>query len=546
MLHFSRPEGLILLVLIPLLIFAYVYVVQWKKRAIRRIGDEKLVKLQIAQYSPARFRFKFILILLATTLCVFAITGLVAPDPSQKLIKSGKDIVVALDVSKSMLASDVQPDRLERAKQVVTKVINTFPDDRIGLVVFAGRAYLQMPLTIDHDAAKMFLSSASPDNIPVQGTALSKALEMSYASFDMKSKSYKTVLLISDGEDHEPDAVKTAANLAKEGIMINTVGIGSPAGAPIPDPETGQYKTDVQGRMVISKLNEQTLSEIAAAAHGVYKLYNNTDDVVSAIKKQLDTISDIPVITESSYLSFKQYYWYFLLGAFVLLVAEAFVSEKIKLRKPAMAVVFFMLIGYVPSYGQSANKIITEGNKAFREERFNDAEKEYLEALEKQGKNSDVAHFNLGNTYFRKNEADKAVAAYDKTIEETHRTDIKQQAYYNKGVAYQQAQKIQESITAYKNALLLDPNDEAARQNLQRLLKQQKQQQQESEKKKEDKKEQKQKPQDQKKPQAKNPAKITREEAENKLKALLENEKALQEKMKKVSKSASLTPEKDW
>ena len=152
--------------------------------------------------------------------------------------------MIALDVSKSMLAQDIKPSRLERAKQVILKIINNSPDDRVGLVIFAGRAYLQMPLTIDHEAAKMYLSAVSPDDIPTQGTVISDALKMSYAAFNPKDKTFKSVLLISDGEDHDDEALKAAKDLGKQGIMINTIGVGSPEGAPIMNPETGQYKTD--------------------------------------------------------------------------------------------------------------------------------------------------------------------------------------------------------------------------------------------------------------------------------------------------------------
>ena len=325
--------------------------------------------------------------------------------------------------------------------------------------------------------------------------------------------------------------------------MINTVGIGSPTGSTVPDPLTGQPKTDLQGHTVISKLNEQTLSEIAATAHGTYRFYTNTDDVVNAIKAQMDKIEEMPVFTESAYLSFRQYYWYFLLGAFVLLIAEAMISERKKIRKPVIATLLLLSLCSTRSYGQSVNRMITDGNKAFKESRFEDAEKEYEAAMARQKKNSDVAGFNLGNSFYRRNQSDKAVAAYDKVIKTTKRPDIRQQAYYNKGVAYQQAQKVQESILAYKNALLLNPGDEAARQNLQRLLKQQPPQKQ-PEKKKEEKQNKNQKKQEQ--PLTQKPAKISQKEAEDKLKALLENEKALQEKMRKVAPISSSRPEKDW
>ena len=262
MLHFQYIEYLFAFAGIPLIILLYLIVIRWKKRASKKIGDAALIKQLTVNYSSNKFILKFILFSTAFALCVVAVAGLVIPDGTQKVNRKGIDIMFALDVSKSMLAQDIKPDRLERAKQVIAKIINNSPDDRIGLVVFAGRAYLQMPLTIDHAAAKMYLSSASPDDIPTQGTVISQALKMSGAAFNPKDKTYKAIILLSDGEDHDKDALKIVKQLAGDGIIINTIGIGSAQGAPITDPETNSYKTDENGNMVISKLNEQELSNI--------------------------------------------------------------------------------------------------------------------------------------------------------------------------------------------------------------------------------------------------------------------------------------------
>ena len=190
------------------------------------------------------------------------------PGETNKTNRKGIDIAIALDVSKSMLAADLAPNRLERAKQFIGKLMNEMPNDRIALVLFAGKAYLQMPLTVDHGAAQMFVSSASPDAVPQQGTVISDALKMSANVFNNAEKRFKAVILISDGEDHDEDAVKTAKELAEQGVMINTVGIGSPEGANIIDPATGEKKKDEAGNTVISKLNEEELKQIAKQPTG--------------------------------------------------------------------------------------------------------------------------------------------------------------------------------------------------------------------------------------------------------------------------------------
>jgi len=300
MLHFQYIEYLIVLAAIPLMLLLYFNIIKWKDRTSKKIGDPSLVKALTAEYSSKKFLTKFILFITAFAFCAFAVAGLVMPDSTQKINRKGTDLMIALDVSKSMLAQDIKPSRLERAKQVILKIINNSPDDRVGLVIFAGRAYLQMPLTIDHEAAKMYLSAVSPDDIPTQGTVISDALKMSYAAFNPKDKTFKSVLLISDGEDHDDEALKAAKDLGKQGIMINTIGVGSAEGAPIMNPETGQYKTDNKGQTVISKLNEKELSDIAKAANGVYQLYTNTDAVSENVKKQLSNIGKETTISDTS------------------------------------------------------------------------------------------------------------------------------------------------------------------------------------------------------------------------------------------------------
>lgn len=553
MVHFQYIEYLIALAALPLMVFFYFLVVKWKKNTAKKIGDPLLVKELTAQYSSGKFLTKFILFMTAFTLCVFAVAGLVKPDGTQKINRKGTDIMIALDVSKSMLAQDIRPSRLERAKQVISRIIDNSPDDRIGLVIFAGRAYLQMPITIDHAAAKMYLASASPDDVPTQGTVISDALKMCYAAFNPKDKTFKSVLLISDGEDHDEEAIKVTKQLAQQGIMVNTVGIGSQEGAPIMDPETGKYKTDSKGQTVITKLNEEELGNIAKAGNGIYQLYSNTDEVAKNIKNKLANIGQEITASDSSYASFKQYFQYILGAAFIFLLIEFFVSEKRKLKiKSAVVVLFFMALS-IPSYSQNAKSSIVKGNKAYKENNFNDAEKEYRDALKGADKNA-TADYNLGNALYRKDNSEEAAKSYDNAIQNTTDNNIKQQAFYNKGVAFQKAKKLPECIIAYKNALILNPQDEDARQNLQRALKDQQQQQQQNQRNNKDKKQQPKDQKDQKKnDQQKNqepkpmPSKISKQDAEEKLKSLLENEKELQDKLHKIKGAAAPnSPEKDW
>ncbi len=549
MLHFQYIGYLFAFAAIPIIILLYFMVIRWKKKAAKKIGDPALVKQLTINYSSKKFILKFILFSVAFALCVVAVAGLVIPDGTQKVNRKGIDIMFALDVSKSMLAQDIKPNRLERAKQVITKIINNSPDDRIGLVVFAGRAYLQMPMTIDHAAARMYLSSASPDDIPTQGTVISQALKMSGAAFNPKDKTYKAIILLSDGEDHDKDALKVVKQLTGDGIMINTIGIGSIQGAPITDPETNSYKIDENGIMVISKLNEQELSDIATKGNGIYQHYSSTDEVASNIKTKLSGIGET-VISDKSFDSFRQFFQYFLAIAFMFLIIEFFISEKKKMRKKVTVTGLSILLLCNYSFAQDTKNVIIKGNEAYKNNDFDKAEVFYGEAQKLDEKNT-TASYNIGNVFYRKEKTDEAVNAFDNTINNSKENTIKQKAFYNKGVAYQKANKLPECILAYKNALLLNPADEDARQNLERALMEQKKQ--EDKKDKKDKKQDPKKDQDKKDQQKKDkepkpqPSKISKQDAEEKLKSLLEKEKALQEKLHKIKGADGLNkPDKDW
>lgn len=551
MLHFQYVEYLIALAAIPLMVVLYLNIIRWKVTTAKKIGDPTLVKALTEQYSSRKFLAKFILFVAAFAFCAFAVAGLVMPDRTQKISRKGTDLMIALDVSKSMLAQDIKPSRLERAKQVVLKIIDNSPDDKIGLVIFAGRAYLQMPLTIDHEAAKMYLAAVSPDDIPTQGTVIKDALKMSFAAFNPKDKTFKSVLLISDGEDHDDDAIKAAKELAKQGIMINTIGIGSPEGAPIMDPATGQYKTDSKGQTVITKLNQKELDDIAKAGNGIYQLYTTTDAVSENIKKQLSNIGKEASASDTSYTSFQQYFQYFLWVAFLLLLIEFFISEKKKYRIKAATIVGIFMCLSISSFSQNAKSFIIKGNKSYMEKNYDAAENEYRDALKKSEGNV-TANYNLGNALYKKDQAEEAVKSYDNAIAHTNDNFIKQKAFYNKGVAFQKAKKLPECITAYKNALILDPNDEDARQNLQRALKEQQQQQKQQQNKNKDQKKQQPKEQPKSDKEKNNqpqqsPSRITKQDAEEKLKSLLENEKKLQDKLQKMKGAPqSNNPDKDW
>ena len=327
MYQFQNIELLPALAVVPLLIFLFVIVLRWKKGTIKKIGDAVLVKQLIRGYSANKFLAKFILSVVAISCVVLGILNLQKPGTMENIERKGVDVMIALDVSKSMLAEDNKPNRLEVAKQLVNKLMNQLQNDRIGLILFAGRAYMQMPLTTDHGAAKMYVQSAGPDVVPTQGTVISEALRLTNAAFNSKEKKYKSVILITDGENHEPEALKVAQELADNAIMINTVGIGSPEGAPIMDPMTNTYKKDPEGNTVISKLNEVELQQLAQITKGVYVRLTDPEQAVATILQQLSTIEKTE-LEDSAFKDFKNYFQWFLGAAILFLLIEFFLPER--------------------------------------------------------------------------------------------------------------------------------------------------------------------------------------------------------------------------
>jgi Ca-activated chloride channel homolog len=325
--HFQHPENFIGLILIPLLIFLYFQLISWKKKLTSRIGDPSLVAQMVKSFSAGNFLLKFMLICSSVFFLVAGLANLRARGNAENISRQGVDVMIVLDVSKSMLAQDVKPSRLDKARQLLYRLIDHLQNDRVGLILFAGRAYMQMPLTTDHGAAKLYISEAGPDAVPTQGTVFAEALNMANSSFNRNEHKYKAVVLISDGEDHDPDGLKTAKQLADDGVMVNTVGIGSPDGSVIIDPETKEPKKDAQGNTIISKLNEPELMGISDATNGIYIHLENLEDATITLTDRLDSIEK-RALTDTEFINYKNYFPWFIGLAGILLVLELFIPER--------------------------------------------------------------------------------------------------------------------------------------------------------------------------------------------------------------------------
>jgi Ca-activated chloride channel family protein len=324
---FQHPENFIGLILILLLIFLFYQLAGWKKKQVKRIGDPALISQLVKSFSARNFGLKFVLICVSVFLLVAGLANLRAKGSEENISRQGVDVMIMLDVSKSMLAQDVKPSRLDKAKQLLYRLTDRLQNDRIGLILFAGRSYMQMPLTTDHSAAKMYISEASPDAVPTQGTVFSEALSMANNSFNRNEHKYKAVVLISDGEDHDPEALKIAKQMADDGVMVNTVGIGSAEGSTIMDPVTREPKKDDKGNTVISKLNEQELAGISDATNGIYIHLDNLEDATITLSQRLDSIEK-RALSDSEFINYKNYFPWFIGLAGLLLILELFIPER--------------------------------------------------------------------------------------------------------------------------------------------------------------------------------------------------------------------------
>ncbi|MBC7904613.1 MAG: VWA domain-containing protein [Gemmatimonadaceae bacterium] len=329
--RFEHLELLIGLAAIPLLILAFLALLRWKKKTREKIGDPRLVNQLVNNYSPVKFAVKFGLAALAIVLIILAAVNLQKPGEADNVSRKGVDVMILMDVSNSMLAEDIKPNRLERAKQMVLRLTDKMQNDRIGLVLFAGRAYMQMPLTTDYGATKMYVQNSGPEVVPTQGTVISEALRVANTAFNNKERKYKAMVLISDGEDHDPEAIKLAQTLAQNGVMINTIGIGSPEGSPIIDYSTNEAKKDAQGNTIITKLNEPELQQLAQATNGIYLRLEDASDAANKISAQLSTI-EAKATGDKSFVNYKSFFQWFAAAALLLLVIELLIPERKKVK----------------------------------------------------------------------------------------------------------------------------------------------------------------------------------------------------------------------
>lgn len=326
MLIFEHSYYLYLLfLLIPIILLYYSYL-QWRKKAINRVGDSRLVTQLMKNYSPKRQNQQFGLFSLAYILLIIALANPQMGTKFEKVKQKGIDFIIALDISQSMMAEDLKPNRLERAKQFVGKLLDKLQGDRIGLIVFAGHAYLQVPLTTDYAAVKTTLKSIDTDFAPMQGTAIGEAIQLAGEAFNKEDKKFKALLIISDGEDHEEEAQSAAEDLAESGVKILTVGVGSQEGAEVPVFENGiraGVKMDENGDVVMSKMNVAMLAEIADVGNGRSFQLSGDADEARLIIKELSGMEK-KEFEDHVFSDYEDHFQWFLGLAIFILIIESF------------------------------------------------------------------------------------------------------------------------------------------------------------------------------------------------------------------------------
>ena len=332
--RFEAIDYLYLLLIVPVFFLLFLLALRRKKKMLEAYGNLELIKQLMPEASKGRPVLKFIIVNLALILLIFA---LARPQFGSKLkeeTRKGIELMIALDVSNSMLAEDIQPNRLERAKQAINRMIDRLGDDKVGLIVFAGDAYTQIPITTDYSSAKMFLSTINTNIVPMQGTSISAAIKLALNSFSPDSKANKALIIITDGENHDESALDHAREANKQGIRLFTIGIGNSDGAPIPViMANGQkvYRKDGDGNVIISKLNTDLLSKIALIGDGEFQQANNSNFGLNKVLTKLSTLEKEEIKTKV-YSEYEDQFPIFIGFALLFLLIDLLILEKKNLR----------------------------------------------------------------------------------------------------------------------------------------------------------------------------------------------------------------------
>ena len=327
MFKFANPSALFLYILLVVIAGIYYVAKYQRKKALLRYGSPELLGAMMPEVSNFRPALKFWITFVALCFMVLLLARPQFGTKMESVKRQGIETVIALDISNSMLAEDVAPNRLEKSKNVISKLVDGFEDDKVGLIVFAGDAFIQLPITSDFISAKMFLESIDPSLITRQGTNIKAAIDMATRSFTPREGVGKAIIIITDGENHEGGALEAAKAAAEKGMMVYVMGVGSPEGAPIPAERAGDFRRDKEGNVIVTKLNEKMCQEIAAAGNGVYIRIDNTNNAQRILQREVDKLAKADVET-TVYSDYNEQFMVMAWIAFVLLLFEMLLMVK--------------------------------------------------------------------------------------------------------------------------------------------------------------------------------------------------------------------------
>lgn len=320
--------------LVPLIIIGFWLLQRWKKKQLKALGDNDIVGRLMPQVSRKLPTLKLVLYVLALVFLLLGLANLQYGTKTEEVKREGIDLIIALDVSNSMLAEDLSPNRLERSKRAIYQLINGLHNDRLGIIVFAGEAYVQLPITTDYASAKLFLETIGTDIVPTQGTAIGSAIDLAMKSFDFENGTSKAIVVITDGENHEDDALSSAEAALEKGVVVHTIGMGSEKGAPIPVYKRGKqvgFRTDKENNTVVSQLNESMLQQIAAAGNGSYYRASNANAGLNVIMKEIDKMEK-KAFGSKTFKNYEDRFQLFLIIALILLLIEFLISNRKSLK----------------------------------------------------------------------------------------------------------------------------------------------------------------------------------------------------------------------
>ena len=493
--------------------------------------------------------------------------------------RTGIETIICMDISNSMLAEDVTPSRLDRAKMMVENLVDHFTNDKIGLIVFAGEAFVQLPITSDYVSAKMFLSSINPSMLSTQGTDIAAAITMASHSFTQEENIGKAIIVITDGEDHEGGALEAAKEAKERGMNTYVLGVGSPNGAPIPT-GTGDYMKDNSGQTVMSALNEDMCRQLADAGSGAYIHVENNSNAQEQLDNELDKLAKKET-SSTIYSDYDEQFQAVAIIVLLLLILEVCIleiknpmlknvslfkrSKRLEVRGERIVssrlilLLFISLTSYLSpltTNAQSDRQMIRQGNKLYRKGNVAEAEVSYRKAVERNERNAQ-ANYNLGNALMGQRKDSLAITQLEKAAKLETNPLRRAQAYHNMGVICQQHRMFGEAIEAYKEALRNNPTDNETRYNLALCKRQQQEQQQDQNQQNKDNKDNKdkqdqqkqeqQQKQDEQKQEQQQKQQMSKENAEQLLNAAMQEEKQTQERMKKAQQQPQKRRlEKNW